>query len=277
MSIVAILIACSGSEDITPPIGAGDTIITTEERMEVFEACKKKSAELNNLEGLEDRITFLSWLATQPAFYSFGFAGEDLYAIFVDGRIVLFVNTPLGGDQGGRTAIGGRSSRRPGSNNSTGRTEDLPKTKKVSLFNGMGKLFEPYNTEALKSMFAGADAGYQVEVKDATIVNLKAVSGDAVFYINTHGGAGQLHTKTGPLSIMALWTKELVTDERDQRYKEDLDNEIMCYMFATNDTRACEFHYAVTSSFVRENMSFGEDSPIYLDACNGFMKVLLVK
>src|SRR5688572_22346123 len=203
MLIAAILSACSGPEEMTPPTGAGDTIITTEERMEVFEACKKKSAELNNLEGVEDRVTFLSWLATQPAFYSFGFAGEDLYAIFVDGRVVLFVNTPLGEDIGGRTASGGRSSRSPSSNNSTARTEDVPKTKKVSPFNGMGKLFEPYNTETLKSMFAEADAGYQVEVKDATIENLKAVSGDAVFYINTHGGAGQLHTKTGPRSIMA--------------------------------------------------------------------------
>src|SRR5215204_2173601 len=121
MSIVAILLACSGPEEITPPTGAGDTIITIEERMVVFEACKKKSAELNNLEGLEDRINFLAWLATQPAFYSFGFAGEDLYAVFVDGRIVLFVNTPPGEDIGGRAAIGGRSSRPVTSKNSTSR------------------------------------------------------------------------------------------------------------------------------------------------------------
>src|SRR6187431_1692047 len=132
--IVAILTTCSGPEEITPPAGAGDTIITIEERMAVFEACEKKSAELNNLETVEDRITFLSWLATQPAFYSYGFAGEDLYAIFVDGRIVLFVNTPLAEDIGGRTATGGRISSRPSSNNSNNRAEDLPKSKKVSLF-----------------------------------------------------------------------------------------------------------------------------------------------
>src|SRR5688572_2556593 len=101
LSIIIFLSTCSGPEEITPPPGVGgDTTITIEERMEVFEACKKKSAELNNLEGLEDRITFLAWLATQPAFYSYGFAGEDLYATFVDGRIVLFVNTPLGDNIG---------------------------------------------------------------------------------------------------------------------------------------------------------------------------------
>ena len=167
MSIVAILMACSGPEEIIPPTGAGDTIITIEERMEVFEACKKKSAELNNLEGLEDRINFLAWLATQPAFYSFGFAGEDLYAIFVDGRVVLFVNTPVEEDIGGRTSTGGRSSSRHNSKNSTGRTEDLPKAKKVSLFTGLGALFTN-NVATLKSIFAEADAGYDVEIKEAT-------------------------------------------------------------------------------------------------------------
>ena len=94
----------------------------------MFEACKKKSAELNNLEGMEDRITFLSWLATQPAFYSYGFAGEDLYAVFVDGRIVLFVNTPIGENIGGRFASG-RTSKPPSGNNFDHQTNIL-KTKK---------------------------------------------------------------------------------------------------------------------------------------------------
>jgi hypothetical protein len=152
VSLIASLM-CSTPEDIIPPTSSEDTTITDAERMEVFEACKKKSAELNNLETTEDRITFLAWLATQPAFHSYGFAGEDLYAIFVDGRIVLFVNTPLGEDIGGRKATDGRSSSRHSVNNSTGRTEDLPKAKKVSLFAGMGKVFTN-NTEIIKSIFA---------------------------------------------------------------------------------------------------------------------------
>jgi hypothetical protein len=269
ISIVAILMTCSGPEEITPPTGAGDTTITIEERMEVFEACKKKSAELNNLEGLEDRINFLAWLATQPAFYSYGFAGEDLYAVFVDGRIVLFVRTPLGDGIGGRKATGGRSASRPRSNNRTGRTEDLPKSKKVTLFKGLGTYFTN-NPEILKGVFAEAAAGYQVEVKDASIANLKSVSGDAVFYIYTHGGAGQLHTRQGPHSIMALWTTDLITAGTEVTYKTELDEERMCYLFATYHTEAAEPHYGITSSFVREYMSFGENCLIYLDACNGF-------
>jgi hypothetical protein len=267
---VALFSTCSGPEDIIPPTSSEDTIITVEERMEVFEACRKKSVELNNLESMEDRVSFLTWLTTQPAFYSSGFAGEDLYAVFVDGRVVLFVNTPLGDNIGGRKAMDGRSLSRHKNNNATGRSEDLPKAKKVTLFNGLGKLFEPYSAETLKRMFAEADAGYEVTVKDVTIDNLKSVSGEAIFYINTHGGAGQLHTKKGPREIMALWTKELVTAAGDFNYKNELDEERMCYMFATNDTRECEFHYAITSSFVREYMSFGENSFLFLEACNGF-------
>ena len=67
---------------------------------------------------------------------------------------------------------------------------------------------------------------------------------------------------------------ELVTAAGEVNYKEELDEERMCYMFATNDTRAAEFHYAITSSFVREYMSFGENCLIYLDACNGFNEII---
>lgn len=271
-SIVAILTTCSGPEEITPPTGAGDTIITVEERMEVFEACKKKSAELNNLEGLEDRINFLSWLATQPAFYSYGFAGEDLYAVFQDGRVVLFVHTPLDEPTGGRMSSG-RTLKPPANRNPQGRVEDLPKSKKVSLFNGMGRYFDPNNRDAIKGIFDSPNTnnpGYVVVEKEATIANLKAVSDDAVFYIHTHGGAGQLHTRNGPRQTMALWTTELVTAGTEVTYKTDLDEARLCYASSTYHTEASEVHYAITSLFVREYMSFGENCFIYLDACNGF-------
>jgi hypothetical protein len=267
VSLIALLM-CSSPEDIIPPTSSEDTTITVEERMEVFEACKKKSAELNNLEGLEDRINFLAWVATQPAFYSYGFAGEDLYAVFQDGRVVLFVHTPLDEPTGGRMSSG-RTSKPPANSNPQGRTEELPKTRKVSLFTGMGKLFPP-KAELIKSIFDEAEAGYQAEVKDATIDNLKAVSDDAVFYIHTHGGTGRLHKRAGPQHIMGLWTKDLFSRELDSVYKEDLDKETLCYMYATNDTNDSEFHYAITSKFVLEYMKFGENCFIYLQACNGF-------
>jgi hypothetical protein len=46
-------------------------------------------------------------------------------------------------------------------------------------------------------------------------------------------------------------------------------------MFATYHTEASEPHYAITSSFVREYMSFGENSLIYLDACNGMNESII--
>ena len=127
---LAFLSTCSSPEDMIAHPAYEDTIITDEERMLVFEACKKKSAELNNLESLEDRVSFLAWLATQPAFFSSGFAGEDLYAVFQDGRVLLFVNTPLGDNIGGRVSVDKRPSSGSKSNNSSGRTEDVPKSKK---------------------------------------------------------------------------------------------------------------------------------------------------
>jgi hypothetical protein len=175
--------------------------------------------------------------------------------------------------------VGGRASSSRTSKltnrNRQGRAEDLPKSKKVSIFNGLGRLFDPNCAQAKKSLFAEANAGYQVgDVKAASIDNLKAVSDDAIFYIHTHGGAGQLHKKNGGQSIMALWTTELVTPQLDLRYKEDLDKETLCYMRATNDTDSAEYHYAITSAFVLEYMSFGENCFIYLDACNGMSEIV---
>ena len=62
VSLIALLM-CSSPEDIIPPTSSEDTTITTEERMEVFEACKKKSAELNNLEdpGRPNKIPCDGW------------------------------------------------------------------------------------------------------------------------------------------------------------------------------------------------------------------------
>ena len=54
---------------------------------------------------------------------------------------------------------------------------------------------------------------------------------------------------------MALWTRELVTYAGEVNYKEELDEERMCYMFATNDTRAAEFplcHYIFVCEGVYE-------------------------
>lgn len=272
VSVIA-LSRCSATEDnIAPPIGAGNTIITIAERMAVFEACDKKAAELNNLESLEDRLLFLAWLETQAAFSSVGFAEEDLYAVFRDGRVAFFVRTPLDeSDSTGGRVSSGRKSNPPANSNTQGRTEDLPKSKKVSLFNGMGKIFNPNTRDAIKKIFDEAKAGYNVETKEATIANLKAVSGDAVFYIHTHGGRGHLHEKDGPRTVMALWTTELVSDALDDLYKDELDKETLCYMKASNDhIKKSEWHYAITSKFVSEYMSFGENCFIYLDACNGF-------
>lgn len=280
VAVIILLSTCTGPDEIIPSRTTDDTVITIQERMEIFDACQKKSAELNNLKTLEDRVKFLAWLGTQPAFHSVGFAGEDLYAVFQDGRVALFVNTPLGEDIGGRTAVGGRphvssdSTYRSSHGNSIGRPKDVPKAKKVTLFTGLGALF-PDNVAVLKSIFGEAESGYEVTIKDATIENLKGHSGDAVFYINTHGGAGNLYVKGGNLSIMALWTKDLVTPQLDTLYKDDIKNGKICYMFATNNTEACEWHYAITSAFVLEHMSFAENAFIYLDACNGFNESIL--
>jgi len=270
--IIAGLVKCSKIEDDLGPIGSSDTTITDEDRIEVLQRCESKAAELNNLEGVQDRIQFLTWLFTQPAFSSAGFAGEDLYALFTDNRIVFFVTTPLADDIGGRVATEGRTEHNNSNQITTsGRTGDLPKTIKVSLFNGMGRYFED-NTAAIQSIFSAAKTQYQVERKVASIANLKNVSGDAVFYFFTHGGAGDIPrpSKKDTLHVMSLWTTDPVDKASEGLYKNELNQLKLAYMLSTYDNASPVAHYGITVDFIKAHMSFGENCLIYIDACNSF-------
>lgn len=269
--VISGLTKCSKVEDDPAPNGSIDRTITDEERIEVLRRCESKAAELHNLAGAEDQIQLLTWLLTQPEFSSAGFAGDDLYALFKDERIVFFVNTPLTDDTGGRMATGGRlaynASRQT---NAGGRTEELPKSKKISLFNGMGKYFDD-NTIAIQSIFSAAKTQYQVERKVGSIENLKKVSGDAVFYFFTHGGGGAIPIpKKDTLHIMSLWTTDLVDKSNEASYKKDLDEKKLAYMLSTYDSESPVSHYGITVEFIKAYMSFGENCLIYMDACNSF-------
>ena len=268
--LIGALIRCDTLNVDPGAILDDDETFTDDERLAVLEACHEKAMELNNLKEEEDKIEFLVWLYGQPEFSDAGFAGADLFAVFKDERIAFFVNTPLTDETGGRLPSGGRVITNTESS-SAGRTEDLPKDKKVSLFNGMGKYFDD-NTLAIQTIFTASKTKYQVERKAASIQNLKAVSGDAVFYIFTHGGGGAipLPNKKDSLYIMSLWTTDAVDRAGEGAYKDYLLKKEVAYMRSTYDSEVPVWHYGITSEFIKAHMSFGENCIIYVDACNSF-------
>ena len=268
---IATLIQCSDPEEPGP--NNANEKITDEQRLEILDDFRNKAIELNNLVTAEDRAQFLEWLSTHPHIADAGYAEEDVYAVFDDDRVAFFVRTPLN-DSTGRKAGGGRAMQRIVQPLSNARTNDLPKTKKVSLFSGLGQYFSDSRI-GIEKAFSKVITQYQLSYLDASVENLKAVSGDAVFYINTHGGAGDIPYSAGVRSsfIMALWTTDSCTAENERKYKADIDSLNLVYMFATYDTQTPEWHYAITHKFIKKYMTFGENCLIYADGCNTFSSI----
>ena len=252
----------------------GDGEITVEERMTALDRCEAKANELNNLVSPEDRIQMLTWLTTQPEFAMAGFAGEQLFAVFTDDRVLFFLHTPLD-ETGGRIATNGRDPVDTTTNYKSpvnARTEDVPRAKQVSLFMGLGRLF-PNQPGAVDFIFSKSQSGYATKQRVATVEELKTVSGDGIFYIFTHGGVGYVPSIRRPGAespLMTLWTTTPVTPELDTLYKEDLKNRVLAYSIATHDSRTSVKHYSITDGFVEKYMKFGPNCFIYLEACNGF-------
>lgn len=219
----ATLLQCSKPDDEPGPNGP-DEQITDEQRLAILEETKTKAIEFNNLSTADDRDAFLEWLLTQPHFSNAGYAEDDLFAVFNDDRVAFFVRTPLN-DSTGRRPGGGRIAEHIANPRADARAKDLPKTKKVSLFNGLGQLFSDSRL-GIERAFSSVITQYQLAYLDASIENLKAVSGDAVFYINTHGGAGiiPLRRTNRTSTMMAWYTTDPCTTENDRKYKADIDS-----------------------------------------------------
>jgi hypothetical protein len=281
-SLLSALLFRCGSDELenTPQVPNGPNVpetpgtpISDEARLKVLDECRSKAEELDNLKDFEDKVQFVAWLYQNSAFSTAGlFPGSfDVYAMFTDGRIALFTDTPKTDEPytGGR--IRGESDKGSRLTEPTS-TLELPKSTHISLFNGMGKYFND-NTEALEKIITASGVKYQVNRKTASIKNLEAVNGDGVFYLFTHGGGGAIPNpppKTDSTFVMSLWTTDKVTKENDQAYKAYLDDKRLAYMLSTFDTDKPEWHYGITGEFIKKHMTFGENALIYIDACNGF-------
>jgi len=250
------------------------TPVPDETRLAILEECRAKAEELNNIKKLEEKVQFVTWITQKSVFQSAGLIPESnaVYAVFTDGRIVLFVDTPKTDDPpvGGRKREEGDDGSRQ---NNTSRTKELPKSNKVSLYNGMGGYFAD-NTVAIEKIFTASESEYNVVRKTASIANLKNVSGDGVFYLYTHGGTGSIPIlENGALNILyviSFWTTDQVSAENERTYRTYLDEKKLAYMVATFDSERPDIHYAITDEFIKVHWSFAENAVLYMDACESF-------
>jgi len=268
------MFACGSDENENPPNpnnpNVPGTPVTDDKRIAVLEECRVKVEELNNIKKLEEKVQLIAWLLQKSEFQSAGLLeGNGVYAVFTDGRIVLFVDTPKTNDppDGGRKRGGADDGSRL---KDTSGSMELPKSNRVSLYNGMGAYFGD-NTLAIEKIVRASPSQFIVERKTASIENLKRVGGDGVFYMFTHGGAGGIPNpppRKDSTFVMSLWTTDQVDIANEIAYRRDLDEKKLAYMFSTFDTDKPVSHYGITGEFINAYMSFAENSIIYMDACN---------
>ena len=102
-----------------------------------------------------------------------------------------------------------------------------------------------------------------------TVSRLKTVSGDGVFYLNSHGGPG-FDRNSQP--YYAVWTEDPFTVTTLGNYRGMVDrHELVGMVETSNDAQgncAKVLHYGFTGQFVRKYMSFPKNALVVIDACS---------
>ena len=188
-----VAMTCSESLEVIPnnPPGTTNppvTEISDEDRLKVLDECATFVDLLGDLTSDVAQQALVQWLKTRPEFEEAGISDKNVWAYFHDGRIAMFVPNWEGAkEEGGRLAMPESSAANNTTPSPAGRTQGVPQTNTVTLFYGLGKIFKD-DRQFLKDLFTKSNTNYNVDLKDASIENLKAVKDLGVFYIQTHGG-----------------------------------------------------------------------------------------
>lgn len=278
-----VLSACSdGSTPIDPPGGSGSPL-TPAERIAAIAATEGQAEALTaaGLAGDALNAALLDWLEQQPAYDAAGIDSltSSVWAQFRDGRLLIIANNrdpaPVSDSLIAETAAAHAAPPAIGVIAAAEATE-LPAVDRVRLLHSFGPDFDQVQAP-IEDIGAWLEAGgYEVaagQEGDARVETLRNVSGDGLFYLNTHGGKGR--TRSGQ-QIYAVQSSSLVDEAKDAfpDFADDLANDRLVYMTARNggttlfgiadwDTR-----YAITYKFVERYMSFGQNSIVFLNVCH---------
>lgn len=252
--------------------------IEAEKKVEVFD---KVNVFLNDL-SWTDRTTahqsIVAFLEAMPEIKKASYSEEsdNVWAEFTDGTIYLVLNN------------------RPNENNvpdpdysnlrtdlSNQRTQEMvwpviPSSKKVYIFSGVGNYFKSSRTgnDFLKYLFQQDEekTGYEPQIVDASIKNLKEIQDAGVFYFSSHGGYIRLNERD---SIYGAYTSDNVDAATEKAYKADVKKRDLVYITAynkiENGKKIAETHWGITSNFVKKHMKFPKHGIIYLDICQSFV------
>ncbi|MEQ1823099.1 MAG: hypothetical protein ABL949_11355 [Fimbriimonadaceae bacterium] len=260
-----IILACGGG-------GAGGgtvTVVTDGQRVVAIQAVNAKFEEIHLAGGTVNaqNQALASYIATRPEFEASGYNSDDgcAWGRFNDGRLLVI----------GNNRFPDRS--RPSSFNWTrsSKASFVGKSQQARLMHAFGASFSQLQVPiADMSRYLQKDNLFTVvstpEGK-ARLTDLRAVNGDAFWYINAHGGKGT--TKSGEeLFVVASSTPYDAATEATSDVKLDWDNDRLCYYTGlTGDTvngvEVSATTYAINHKFVTRYMSFSPNAVVFLNVC----------
>ncbi|MBI1808219.1 MAG: hypothetical protein HYR76_14365 [Ignavibacteria bacterium] len=214
----------SADNHSTPPV----TEITEQERSDAFNGVEQMLSSVSSVSAEAGNQAIAAYLRTLPQIKSVGISDStaNVWALFKDNRVLIVANNRF---PGGDTSL--EMPKAQHRSIMDGQPPELPGAKQARLINAMGTGFvDP--RPVLSGMLSSR--GYAVTTAQGTVEDLMNVSGDGIFYIDTHGGKGinPLDTNKGGYS---LWTATRRTSQLDSAYKEMFRLGELVYFTAKGD------------------------------------------
>ncbi len=236
----------------------------------VEEQCRQLGSQ--GLAGAAFLQAVAAFMATRPEYKAAGVDLESLSAWgrFQDGQLhVVAANR----EPAPRTAAAVRR-------NIPAKSADVPQATKARLLHSFGPNFEgqtPVND--MRGYLQGK--GWTVRAGaegDAHVGTLKGTVGDGFFYINTHGGRGEVDDPSEPDGKMySIQSSTLVDDDYQKVFAADLAALRLVHFTAHNGEQIrilgvpvmgdWDTRYGITYRFVDAYMSFASGSVVLVNAC----------
>jgi hypothetical protein len=272
-----------------------NSVVTPQERTASLAAIHAQIAALADTDITTANQQLAQFISSRPEFIEAGTSdnGLTVWGTWSDGTLFVF---PRGREPGATTAArattgalssGGTSAQELPTHavNSASSAEfvaaagsstqdfpsNLPASNQVRVLNAMGP---GWANPVPKIESYLRNAKYVEPQSDATVSGLKAVGGDGVFYLSTHGG-----TAKGKHQY-ALWTTTKRSETFDEIYSDDIKGLRLVIVTACQDAtvltalKNClpsniEDHYGITAQFINAYWgNFADHSLVYIDGCS---------
>ena len=307
--LACLFAACSGDSPspteppvTEPPItNPPGNAITPEARIASIEAVGVAMDQLiaQGLEGdaLNDAIR--DWLAARPEFEAAGVEeGSGAWARFTDGRMLILTTDrdPAEPDTASEGGTGASAQATPAALRAATQAGavvasrfqragapqavfaasagPLPASRQVRLMNAFGPGFAASQKviDELHGWFT--DAGYTLASgsgNEASLADLRQVSGDGFVYVNAHGGRGRKRDLSKMFSIQSS-TKLSLDNERDPQIAAELAAEQIVYHGAYTGVKKLglkmwDVRYGITYRFVEKYWDLGDNAVVFLNVC----------